>query len=1090
MSNKKVIIIISIFLISFFSTGLRAASVAPLTVTINQAPGQADPTNSSPINFEVVFSESVNDFTNENVAIGGTAGATTAVVTGSGTTNTTYNVAVSGMKSSGTVIARIDAGKAHDVAGNPNTASSSTDNIVAYDITAPTVTITSTATSPTKNSPIPMTATFSKTVIGFSLSSITVGNGAASNLQGNGTVYTFDVTPSGQGTVTVNIPAGAAHDEAGNVNTAATQFSVIYDSIQPTITISSPSNNTLLNTSTVAVSGTASDSGSGLQKVEVSVDSGTFAAATVTGTSWTFTASALPDGPHTITAKATDNAGNPAETSISITVDTALPSIAITSPSNNAFLNTSIVTVSGTASKTGSGLQKVEVSVDGGSFSIATGTTSWSFATSALSDGPHTITAKATDNAGNTKEASISISVDASPPAINITSPADGHVFIASPVTIIGTASDNIGLSKVKVKVGTGDWQPASGTNSWNATVTLSEGSNTIYAQATDTSGNIQQTSITVTVVSAPSIDNVRALTISNSSIKVVWATNQSDLNIVRYGYKPALEDGIWSSWNNNTSNPDIIIDGLKGQPVYYQVFSYNASNSSAYSNSSIFKFVYPLQVTMYYIEPAITNGNETWISASSGHVGKFIGVDGNLNNTGEDSLTLAITSTNFCAEPCILPLAKGNRSFMETLGRYSFEINSTEVKDGFFNTTMQIKVMGQNGSWKYNYTNITTISLKMNPLLKIKRATGRDGKDIRLGQPITVLEGSTTTINYILEANSSVNLTDVYIYDPFYPANQGVFHIQKLEANKPQNVSYTYKATTSDLSSNKCGVPVPCIINLAKFNAEIESSGEQIKDSDYMRLWVFPYVASSGGGGSSSSGGGGGGGGMAPSEDINNIERREIREMDVLFRAASTYVFRSADPVMVVAFESSVSENGVPVSVEVLKNRSKNIKEDAPGKPYKYFNVFVGTSGFSQKVSKGVIAYRVNNSWLKENDIDPADISLYKWRGTWVKLDTEIAENRSNYTYYASLTGNFSSFAIAAAKDQRIGGAYVSVPDIPAPPDQQNTTQAIANLSADEPKHKIPGLSAAAILAFGIADIIFYLKRNYKKLNKKEVGK
>ena len=32
------------------------------TVTINQAAGQADPTNASPINFTVVFSESVTDF--------------------------------------------------------------------------------------------------------------------------------------------------------------------------------------------------------------------------------------------------------------------------------------------------------------------------------------------------------------------------------------------------------------------------------------------------------------------------------------------------------------------------------------------------------------------------------------------------------------------------------------------------------------------------------------------------------------------------------------------------------------------------------------------------------------------------------------------------------------------------------------------------------------------------------------------------------------------------------------------------------------------------------------------------------------------
>ena len=44
------------------------------------------------------------------MTLSGTAGATTAIVTGSGTT---YNVAVSGMTGSGTVIATIAAGVAH-----------------------------------------------------------------------------------------------------------------------------------------------------------------------------------------------------------------------------------------------------------------------------------------------------------------------------------------------------------------------------------------------------------------------------------------------------------------------------------------------------------------------------------------------------------------------------------------------------------------------------------------------------------------------------------------------------------------------------------------------------------------------------------------------------------------------------------------------------------------------------------------------------------------------------------------------------------------------------------------------------------------
>src|SRR5206468_7154690 len=106
------------------------------TVTIDQAAAQSDPTNTSPIGFTVVFSESVADFATGDVTVSGTAGGPkTATVTGSGTT---YNVAVSGMTTSGTVIATIGQNAANDTAANGNTASTSTDNTVTYNAQAAT----------------------------------------------------------------------------------------------------------------------------------------------------------------------------------------------------------------------------------------------------------------------------------------------------------------------------------------------------------------------------------------------------------------------------------------------------------------------------------------------------------------------------------------------------------------------------------------------------------------------------------------------------------------------------------------------------------------------------------------------------------------------------------------------------------------------------------------------------------------------------------------------------------------------------------------------------------------------------------------
>ncbi len=114
----------------------------PPSVTVNQASLQPDPTGDSPIKFTVVFSEPVSDFATGDITLSGTAGATAATITGSGTT---YNVAVSGMAGNGTVVVDTAAGVAHDAAGNPNTASTSTDNEVTYNAPPENVGISPTA---------------------------------------------------------------------------------------------------------------------------------------------------------------------------------------------------------------------------------------------------------------------------------------------------------------------------------------------------------------------------------------------------------------------------------------------------------------------------------------------------------------------------------------------------------------------------------------------------------------------------------------------------------------------------------------------------------------------------------------------------------------------------------------------------------------------------------------------------------------------------------------------------------------------------------------------------------------------------------
>jgi len=96
------------------------------------------------------------------------------------------------------------------------------------------------------------------------------------------------------------------------------------------------------------------------------------------------------------------------------------PTVAITSPTNGATLSGTI-TVAGTASDA-VGVSSVQLQVDGGPFSSASGTTNWTFGLDAasLSNAAHTLTARATNTSGLTATTTVSVNVSNSGTIINV----------------------------------------------------------------------------------------------------------------------------------------------------------------------------------------------------------------------------------------------------------------------------------------------------------------------------------------------------------------------------------------------------------------------------------------------------------------------------------------------------------------------------------------------------------------------------------------------------------------------------------------------------------------------------------------------
>ncbi len=313
-------------------------------------------------------------------------------------------------------------------------------------------------------------------------------------------------------------PNGNGYDEGfgyGRVNasaavTVAAGYTPPPDTTAPTVAMTAPlAGATVSGTAVVDV--TASDD-VGVVKVDLYVDGVFFVSDTASPYSFAWDTSTLPNGSHTLQAVASDAASNSASTApISVTVsntppDTTPPVVSIGAPAAGATVS-GTTTVSATASDN-VGVTKVEFYVDGVLYGTdTTAPYSFSWNTTALPNGSHTLLAVATDAASNSASAApIPVTVsntppDTTPPVVSIGAPAAGAT-VSGTTTVSASASDNVGVTKVELYVdgvlyGTDTTAPYS--FAWNTTQSLN-GSHSLQVVAADAAGNTASATRTVTV--------------------------------------------------------------------------------------------------------------------------------------------------------------------------------------------------------------------------------------------------------------------------------------------------------------------------------------------------------------------------------------------------------------------------------------------------------------------------------------------------------------------------------------------------------------------------------------------------------------
>jgi hypothetical protein len=306
------------------------------------------------------------------------------------------------------------------------------------------------------------------------------------------TAGTWSVTSQILANATYPVVASAT-DGAGNATTTTQQLTI--DTIPPLVTIDGGPTATT-NDPTPTITGT-SDTTPGTT-IHLTIATHTLTTLVQPDNSWNTTPTTLPDNTYTITASATDPAGNTTTTTQTLTIDTTPPALTI-SGGASALTNDATPAISGTAAVAPGSIVTVNLADETLDGIVLTGG-SWSVTSASLADGTHRVIAGVFDAAGNYATSTQTLTVDTVAPVISITGGAVASTVASGP-TITGASSAAPGTVITVTIAGQTMTALVQLDGSWNATAApVGAGTWTVVASSPDLAGNVGSATQTLTI--------------------------------------------------------------------------------------------------------------------------------------------------------------------------------------------------------------------------------------------------------------------------------------------------------------------------------------------------------------------------------------------------------------------------------------------------------------------------------------------------------------------------------------------------------------------------------------------------------------
>ncbi|WP_426726122.1 Ig-like domain-containing protein [Enterobacter cloacae complex sp. 342H5] len=497
-------------------------------------------------------------------------------------------------------------------------------------------------------------------------------------------------------------------DKAGNSTSATHAFDVSLTA--PVITITTLAVDDVINATEkgqdLLVSGTSNQPDG--TRVTVTLNGISYAATTDASGNWSVTVpaanvSALGEASYSLTASVTDTAGNSANTSHSVLVDSALPQVTINAVATDDVINAAEVasgqTLSGKVSGAASG-DTVTIGIGGNTYTATVqDDLSWSVnvasdVLTAIGNGDLTLTASVTNGHGNTGTGERDITIDASLPGLRVDTVAGDDVINSIEHTqnlIITGSSDGLAAGSALTVTVNGKTYAATvlADGTWTAAVpaadvgALSAGTVTVTVKGQSAAGNPVSISHDVKVDLAPvaiSIDAVATDDVINAAEKgadlvLSGSTTNVEENqtvTIIFGGK-TYSATVDASGHWTATVPSADLGGLKDGDTSVQVSVTNVNGNSA------------------------SAGREYSVDATAPTVSIEIVSDNNIINAAEAQQDLVINGVSDAEAGQTVTVTLNGENYITTVqanGSWSVTVPSADVgaiADGNYTITAAV---------------------------------------------------------------------------------------------------------------------------------------------------------------------------------------------------------------------------------------------------------------------------------------------------------------------------------------------------------------------------------------------------------------